>query len=97
VLLSIARYRCMSSRYPREFGVSNRKLEIGFTRVDRRRNLSFAEPTTLSAHPIANALRTSLASRGVASVTTRPFSTSYEFAPTFMVVVEGIEYGDRFW
>ena len=42
-----------------------------------------------------NAFRTSLASAGVASVTTRPFSTSYEFAPTFMVVEDGTAYGER--
>ena len=41
------------------------------------------------------AFRTSLASAGVASVTTRPFSTSYEFAPTFMVIEDGTAYGER--
>ena len=41
------------------------------------------------------AFRTSLASAGDASVTTRPFSTSYEFAPTFMVIEDGMAYGER--
>mmetsp|Transcript_9125 Transcript_9125/g.34112 ORF Transcript_9125/g.34112 Transcript_9125/m.34112 type:complete len:312 (-) Transcript_9125:503-1438(-) len=58
-------------------------------RIKKKENVVCVTPRLArnhSRHPIPKALRITRSSFGVATVTTAPFSTWYECAPTFMVV-----------
>lgn len=58
-------------------------------RIKKKKNVVCVTPRLArnhSRHPIPKALRITRSSFGVATVTTAPFSTWYECAPTFMVV-----------